>query len=110
MHYLLFYEKAADHAEREGPHQKAHREHVFAAVAHGELLLGGPLGDPFDGAQALLFKADSAAIAESFAAADPFVLNGIVQSWRVRTWQTVVGKEAASPLQLTDRPPLAPTA
>jgi uncharacterized protein YciI len=98
MHYLLFYEKAPDHAEREGPLQAAHRTHVMAAVARGELLLGGPLADPLDGAQALLFQADSAATAEAFAAADPYVLNGIVTRWRVRPWQTVVGAGAACPL------------
>ncbi len=95
MHYLLFYEKAPDHAEREGPWQAAHLVHVRAAVARGELMLGGPLADPLDGAQALLFRADSAAIVEAFAAADPYVLNGIVSRWRVRPWRTVVGAGAA---------------
>ena len=45
MHYLLFYEKVSEHAEREPPFQTAHRDHVFAAVARGELVLGGPLRD-----------------------------------------------------------------
>jgi uncharacterized protein YciI len=71
---------------------------VRAAVSRGELLLGGPLADPVDGAQALLFQADSAATAEAFAVADPYVVHGIVHHWRVRTWQTVVGPGAALPL------------
>jgi uncharacterized protein len=98
MHYLLFYEKAPGYAEREVPWQPGHRAHVLAAVSRGELMLGGPLGDPLDGDQALLFRADSAATVEAFAAADPYVTNGIVKRWRVRAWQTVVGKEAACPL------------
>jgi uncharacterized protein YciI len=98
MHYLLFYEKVADHAERESPLQAAHRAHVFAAVDRGELVLGGPLGDPVDGANVLLFQGESAAVAESFAAADPYVVQGIVNRWRVRTWQTVVGQGAACPM------------
>src|SRR5262245_24134810 len=98
MHYLLFYEKAPGYAEREAPLQAAHRAHVFAAVFRGELMLGGPLADPLDGAQALLFRADSATVAEAFAAADPYVINGIVNRWRVRPWQTVVGPGAACPL------------
>lgn len=32
MHYLLFYEKAADHAARQGPLQPGHRAHLSAAV------------------------------------------------------------------------------
>jgi uncharacterized protein YciI len=98
MHFLLFYEKAPDHAEREAPLQAAHLAHVLAAVSRGELMLGGPLADPLDGSQALLFRADSATTAESFATADPYVVHGIVSRWRVRPWQTVVGEGAAMPL------------
>jgi uncharacterized protein YciI len=98
MHYLLFYEKVPDHADREPPFQAAHLAHVQAAVERGELLLGGPLADPLDGGQAVLFRADSATTVESFAAADPYVIHGIVHRWRVRPWQTIVGEWAAEPL------------
>lgn len=98
MHYLLFYEKVPDYADREPPHHAAHLAHVFAAVARGELVLGGPLNNPTDGTNVLLFRGNSAATAESFAAADPFVKNGIVSRWHVRPWQTVVGRDAAWPM------------
>jgi len=98
MHYLLFYEKVSDYAEREPPFQTAHRDHVFAAVARGELVLGGPLEDPIDGSNVLLFRAESPAVAESFAARDPYVTGGVVCRWHVRPWRTVVGNEAAFPL------------
>ena len=42
----------------------------------------------------LLFRGDSPAAAERFAAADPYVANGLVARWRVREWTTVVGKDA----------------
>jgi uncharacterized protein YciI len=99
MHYLLFYEKAADYAEQEKPFSAAHLAHVFAAVERGEVVLGGPLGDPVDGSNVLLFQADSAATVEAFATADPYVQSGVVSKWRVRTWETVVGEDAAHPLQ-----------
>jgi uncharacterized protein YciI len=57
-------------------------------------MLGGALADPVDGA-VLLFQGPSAAVAEQFAAADPYVLNGLVTRWRVREWTTVVGPGAA---------------
>jgi hypothetical protein len=98
MHFLLFYEKAPDHAQREAPLQAAHRAHVVAALNRAELVLGGPLLDPNDGANVLLFQADSAVTAETFAQADPYVQHGIVTRWHVRPWQTVVGKEAACKL------------
>ena len=72
MHYLLFYEKAADYAARQGPLQSAHRAHLSAAVRRGELLLAGSL-------------------------ADPFVLHGVVSRWWVREWQTVLGDGATAP-------------
>ena len=56
----------------------------------GELVLGGALADPVDGA-VILFKDDSPAAAEAFVAADPYVQNGLVTRWRVRPWTTVVG-------------------
>jgi uncharacterized protein len=99
MHYLLFYEKAPDYAQREPAHQAAHRVHVFAAVARGELLLGGPLSEPTDGANVLLFQSETATAAEMFAKTDPYVQYGIVNRWRVRPWQTVVGAGAACPLR-----------
>jgi uncharacterized protein YciI len=97
MHYLLFYEAAADYAERRKPYRAEHLALAEAYVARGELLLAGALADPIDGA-VFLFQGTSPATAEAFATSDPYVLNGLVKSWRVRTWPTVVGKDAATPL------------
>jgi uncharacterized protein YciI len=41
-----------------------------------------------------VFLGESPAAAEAFAAADPYVLNGLVTRWRVREWTTVVGRDA----------------
>ena len=65
-----------------------------AAVARAELVLGGAMSDPTDVA-VLLFRGASPAVAESFAAADPYVRYGLVTGWRVRAWATVVGDRAA---------------
>lgn len=94
MHYLLFYDGGEDYAERRAPFRAAHLAHARAAVARGELVLGGAYADPVDGA-VLLFSGDSPDVAGSFAKADPYVLNGAVRRWWVREWTTVVGKEAA---------------
>lgn len=67
--------------------------HADAAVQRGELVLGGALADPPDRA-VLLFLGESARVAEAFAAQDPYVLNGLVTTWQVREWATVVGKDA----------------
>ena len=38
--------------------------------------------------------ADRAVAAEAFAAADPYIVNGVVRRWYVREWTTVVGRDA----------------
>ncbi len=97
MHYLLIYDAVEDYAERRAPFRAEHLARAREAVARGELVLGGALADPIDGA-VLLFRGDSPAAAEAFAAGDPYVLNGLVARWRVRPWTTVVGELAESPL------------
>jgi uncharacterized protein len=93
VHYLLFYDVASDYVDRRAQFRAEHLALGQAAVARGELVLGGALADPVDGA-VLLFRGDSPAVAEEFAAADPYVRNGLVTRWRVRPWTTVVGDDA----------------
>jgi uncharacterized protein YciI len=97
MHYLLLYDVVPDYVERRAPLRAAHIAHARAAIDRGELVLGGALANPPDGA-VLLFRGDSPAAAEAFAASDPYVLNGLVTKWRVREWTTVVGALAESPI------------
>ena len=98
MHYLLLYESLVpDYAARRTAFRKEHLRLAWESHARGELVLGGAFADPIDGA-ILLFKGDSPAAAERFAAADPYVRNGLVTKWRVREWTTVVGDDAATPL------------
>jgi uncharacterized protein YciI len=94
MHYLLIYDVVPDYVERRAPLRAEHLALARAAQARGELVLGGALADPVDGA-VLLFQGDSPAAAEAFAAADPYVRHGLVNRWRVRKWTTVVGDCAA---------------
>ena len=96
MHYLLFYDVVADYVTKRVPFRSAHLEYARRAVERGELVLAGALANPVDGA-VLLFRGASPAVAEAFAGADPYVLNGLVLRWRVREWTTVVGKDAGTP-------------
>jgi uncharacterized protein YciI len=96
VHYLLFYDVLPDYADRRAPLRAAHLEHARAACRRGELVLGGALADPADGA-VLLFRGESPAAAEAFAAADPYVTGGLATRWRVRRWVTVIGEAAEEP-------------
>ena len=94
MHYLLFYDVVPDYVERRAAFRAEHVALARAAHARGELVLGGALADPVDGA-VLLFRCDSTAPIEAFVAADPYVTNGLVTRWRIRPWTTVVGDNPA---------------
>jgi len=101
MHYLLFYDVGPDYVERRAEFRAEHLALAWGACERGELVLGGALADPVDGA-VLLFRASSPEAAERFAKADPYVRNGLVKRWRVRTWSTVVGEQAAAPVRPDD--------
>ena len=92
MYYLLLYDLVDDYVEKRKPLRAAHLEAAQKARARGELLLAGAFSDPVDGA-ALLFKGEDPTVAERFARSDPYVVNGLVAKWRVRSWNVVVGGE-----------------
>jgi len=98
MHYLLIYDLAPDYLERRPEFRKEHIGLAWEAVDRGELILGGALADPVDSA-VLLFRAETPEPLEKFVAADPYVKNGLVKSWRIRPWNTVVGEDAVSPVR-----------
>jgi hypothetical protein len=96
MHQLLIYDAAPDYLERRPLYRAEHLALAQAAFDRGELVMGGALTDPTDGA-VLVFRGDSPAAAEAFAAADPYVRSGMVVRWRVRGWATVLGDGAVMP-------------
>ena len=96
-HFVLFYDFVPDFRDKRVPHRPAHLDHARASIARGELQLAGAFADD-PGGSMLLFKAESAAVAEDFARADPYVINGVAIGWRVREWVTVVGAEALTPV------------
>jgi uncharacterized protein YciI len=97
-HYLLMYDVVDDYVERRGAYRNEHLQKAWAASDRGTLVMAGALEDPADGA-VLVFAGDSPAVAEEFAQQDPYVLNGLVTRWRVRTWNTVAGPAAANPVK-----------
>ena len=92
-HFLLMYDVIADYVERRVPFRAEHIALARDAKARGELFLAGALANPVDGA-VLIFKGETAASAEAFALADPYVKHGLVTRWRIREWSTVVGDDA----------------
>lgn len=94
-HFLLSYELAPDYLERRPDFRDAHLALAWQAAGSGALLLGGAVGDPVESALLLFTDAEAAT---AFAHADPYVSEGLVRSWRVTPWTTVVGATAANPV------------
>ncbi len=92
-HFILFYDTAPDYLERRGGYRSQHLELARAYAERGELVLGGALADPPDGA-ILVFQGETDAAPRAFVAADPYVANGLILNWRIREWTTVVGAGA----------------
>jgi len=94
----MMYELAPDYLARRGEFRNEHLKLAWEAEQRGELVIAGALADPADTA-VLLFSGDSPEVAERFARADPYVVQGLVTNWRVRPWTTVVGKDASNPVR-----------
>ena len=94
MHYILIYDVVPDYVERRAQFRELHLKHARAAYDRGELVLGGALADPVDGA-VLIFRGPSSDAVETFAKSDPYVTNGLVKQWRIRKWNTVIGDGAS---------------
>lgn len=94
-HLLLEYALADDYLERRAALRDDHLRLAREAHERGELLLAGALPDPYD--RALLVWTAPREVVEAFAAADPYVVQGLVTGWTVREWNVVVGGPAVSP-------------
>lgn len=98
MHFLLMYELSPDYLDRRGEFRNEHLKLGWEAHDRGELVLAGPLSEPFDTAL-LVFSGETPEAAERFAKSDPYVINGLVKRWSVRQWITAIGETAATPLR-----------
>jgi len=101
VHYLLTYELAHDYLERRGEFRDEHLRRAWESQRTGELVLAGALDEPADSA-VLLFDCASPEPVLLFAATDPYVINGLVKSFQVRKWNTVVGDLAGHPVYPAD--------
>jgi uncharacterized protein YciI len=98
VHYLLIYDLAPDYLERRAEFRSEHLKLAWDAQQRGDIVIAGALADPADQA-ILMFKCDSPETVRRFAESDPYVTRGLVTSWRVRQWNTVVGEEATNPVK-----------
>jgi uncharacterized protein YciI len=84
MKYVLFYEASEGFREKVPAALEAHRAMWKRFHAEGTLLMVGPFTDAPAGGAMSIFTTREAA--EAFAAADPFVTQGVVSRWTIREW------------------------
>ena len=88
--FVLFYDYAENVVEKRAPFRADHLALAREYVDRGEIEMAGAFADPVDGA-AFVFTVDDRSRVEAFVAADPYVANGLVPSWRIREWTVVIG-------------------
>ncbi len=91
-YFALIYHVVDDYVERRAGFRDQHLQLARASHERGELLLGGAFADPVDMAL-LIFRAPGRSVAEDFARHDPYVVNGLVRRWEVRSWAVAVGQD-----------------
>jgi uncharacterized protein YciI/heme-degrading monooxygenase HmoA len=90
-YYALFYEVVDDFVARRTPFRQEHLRLANEARERGEIIFAGALAEP--AAALIVFHVDDKTKVESFASNDPYVLNGLVKKWEVRSWNVVVCNE-----------------
>jgi uncharacterized protein YciI len=91
-YYILFYKTVDDYTERRKSFRNEHLKLAQIAFENGTLVLGGALANPADSA-ILVFKGKDESVAEQFAKNDPYVKNGLITEWHIRSWTVVIGNE-----------------
>lgn len=88
-HLILHYTYVDDIVERREPYRSDHLDGIKQAVARGEIVMAGATGEPVTGA-VIVFAGVRPEDVERFAAADPYVVAGLVASWRIEPWNVVL--------------------
>jgi uncharacterized protein YciI len=91
-YFALIYQVVDDYVARRAPFRDEHLALARELQSRGELLMGGAMGDPVDGAL-LIFRAPDVSIIEDFVRRDPYVVNRLVTQWEIRPWHVVIGNE-----------------
>jgi uncharacterized protein YciI len=91
-YYILFYKTVDDYTERRAAFRQEHLKLARNAFENGKLIMGGALSNPA-GSAVLIFKGESPLVAEDFAKNDPYVKNGLIVEWHVRSWNVVIGND-----------------
>jgi len=89
MYYILTYETVEDYVERRTPFRNEHLNLLRVELEKKHVLLGGALNDPADKA-VIIWKVEDKKTIEDFVAKDPYVQNGLISKYEIRSWNVVI--------------------
>ena len=82
--YVVFYDSSEKACDLAPIHFAAHLARVAEFRERGELLEVGTFANPFeDGSMSIFSSLDAA---ERFIEGDPFRIEGVIRSWRIKEW------------------------
>jgi hypothetical protein len=89
-YFVLTYYLVDDYILRRAAFREEHLRLASETNRRGDLLLAGAFSDPADKAL-LVFHVKNKTIVEEFIQNDPYVKNGLVTRWDIRSWSVVIG-------------------
>lgn len=97
-HYLLRYQYVENIDALRGPYRDEHLTRLWTESDAGRVLIAGGAGDPVSEG-IIAWSVEDPQVIHDFAAGDPYMTAGLITSYDVVPWRTVVGELAASPLR-----------
>lgn len=98
MHYLLRYQYVDGIDALREPYRAEHLSRMWAEADAGRLVIAGGAGDPISEG-VIVFDVEDPAHIHAFAENDPYMKAGLITSYDVVPWRTVVGALAHTPLR-----------
>jgi uncharacterized protein YciI len=98
VHFLLRYQYVENIDSLRGPYRDEHLTRLWAEADAGRVLIAGGAGDPISEG-IIAWNVDDPQVIHDFAAADPYMTAGLITSYDVVPWRTVVGEFASEPLR-----------
>lgn len=91
-YYALIYHLVEDYMERRLKFREEHLKLAKESNERGEMILAGAFSDPPDKAL-LIFHVSDKSVIKNFVNKDPYVKNGLIAKWEIRSWTVVIGNK-----------------